>query len=267
MTIIAFTGKGGTGKTTLSALAVKYFTEANQVTLALDMDPDAHLYKLLGFPMGKTIGQIVDRVHKEKQFELEPKKPPEMADVEYFYSLVMSEVLAEGKGSDLITLGKPSSDIDCYCPVFYWAEHAVSRILKSYKKPYDNIVIDCDPGTEIFPRKILDTIASECGIDYVFTVLDASRMSLDTATDIREEIRKKRLNFGRTVGICNRVDDSEIKQIVERVAKSQNDLEVVGFIPTDKEIMRRSLMNENIVDASNSSAYKSMKEALKSLRI
>lgn len=267
MTIITFTGKGGTGKTTLSALAVKYFNEEDQVTLAFDMDPDAHLYKLLGLPIGKTIGQIVDRVHKEKHFELEPRKPPEVADVEYFYSLVMGEVLVEGRGSDLITLGKPSSDIDCYCPVFYWAEHAISRILKSYKKPYDNIVIDCDPGTEIFPRKILDTIASDCGIDCVFTVLDASRMSLDTAADIREEIRKKKLNFGRTVGICNRVDDPAIKQIVEGVAKSQYGLEVVGFIPTDKEIMVRSLMNENIVDASNSSAYQSMKEVLKSLNI
>jgi CO dehydrogenase nickel-insertion accessory protein CooC1 len=85
MVVIAFSGKGGTGKTTLSALAVKYFTEENQVTLAFDMDPDAHLYKLLGLSIGNTIGQIVDRLHKEKQFELEPKKPPEVADVDYFY--------------------------------------------------------------------------------------------------------------------------------------------------------------------------------------
>jgi len=267
MVIVAFSGKGGTGKTTLAALSVKYFTEEYQVTLAFDMDPDAHLYKLLGLPIGKTIGQIVDQIHKEKKLELEPRKPPEVADVDYFYSLVMSNVLIEGKGSDLVTLGKPSSEIDCYCPVFYWAEHAVSRILKSYKKPYDNIVIDCDPGTEIFPRKILDTIANDCGIDYVFTVLDASRMSLDTARDIREEIRKKQLNFGRTVGICNREDDPETQQMIKRIAKTHYDLEVIGFIPTDKEIRGRSLMNENIMDVPCSLAYQSMKEILKSLHI
>ena len=44
MVIIAFSGKGGTGKTTLAALNVKYFAEKDQVTLAFDMDPDAHLY-------------------------------------------------------------------------------------------------------------------------------------------------------------------------------------------------------------------------------
>lgn len=267
MVVIAFSGKGGTGKTTLAALSVKYFAEEGQVTLAFDMDPDSHLYKLLGIPVRKTIGQIVDQVHKEKSFKLEPRKSPEVADVDYFYSLVMSDVLVEGEAGDLVTLGKPSSEIDCYCPVFYWAEHAMSRILKSYKKPYDNIVIDCDPGTEIFPRKILDTIASDNGIDYVFTVLDVSRMSLDTARDVRDEILKKNMNFGRTIGICNRVDDAETQQIIKRVAKTQYNIEVAGFIPTDKEVIRRSLMNESIMNISNSSAYHSIKEALKSLHI
>lgn len=267
MAIVAFSGKGGTGKTTLAALTVRHFTEEDQVTLVFDMDPDAHLYKLLGLPIRKTIGQVVDRIHREKRLELEPRKPPEVADVDYFYSLVMSEVLVEGRESDLVTLGKPSSEIDCYCPVFYWAEHAVSRVLKSYKKPYDNIVIDCDPGTEIFPRKILDTIANDCGIDYVFTVLDVSRMSLDTARDIREEIRKKHLSFGRTIGICNRVDDPETQQMIKDIAKTHYNLEVLGFIPTDKEIMGRSLMNESIMDIYPSPAYQSMKRVLESLNL
>ena len=267
MVVIAFSGKGGTGKTTLTALSVMYFSEKGQVSLALDMDPDSHLYKLLGFPLKKTIGQMVDRVYKEKKFELEPKKPPDVADIDYFYSLVMSNVLVEVGGSDLITLGKPASDIDCYCPVFYWAEHAMSNILKSYKKPYDNIVVDCDPGTEIFPRKILDTIAKDCGIDYVFTVLDASRMSLDTAKDIREEIQRKHLNFGRTIGICNRVDEQETQQIIRTIAKTQYDQEIVGFIPTDKEIAGKSLMNQSIMDIPSSAAYQSMKEALRKIHI
>jgi hypothetical protein len=47
-----------------------------------------------------------------------------------------------------------------------------------------------------------------------------------------EEIRKKKLNFGKTVGICNRVDDPEVIEIIKKVAKTQYDLEIVGFIPT-----------------------------------
>jgi len=231
------------------------------------MDPDAHLYKLLGLPLTKTIGHVVDHIHKEKKLELEPKKPVDVSDVEYFYSRVMSDVLVEGEKTDLLTLGKPSGDIDCYCPVFYWAEHAVSKILKSYKMPYAHIVIDCDPGTEIFPRKILDRIADESGIDYIFTVLDGSRMSLDTACEIMKEITKKHSKFGKVYGICNRVDDSKSRQLIKEVAQTEYNLEVIGFIPTDKEIVHRSLMNQSILDITGSSAFESMKKALKTLYV
>jgi CO dehydrogenase maturation factor len=267
MTIIAFSGKGGTGKTTLAALTVKYFSERDEVTLAFDMDPDAHLYKLLGLSVTKTIGHVVDHIHKEKKLELEPKKPVDVSDVEYFYSKVMSDVLVEGEKIDLLTLGKPSSDIDCYCPVFYWAEHAVSKILKSYKMPYAHIVIDCDPGTEIFPRKILDTIADATGIDYIFTVLDGSRMSLDTASEIMKEIGKKQSKFGKVYGICNRVDNAESQQLIKEVAKAQYSLEIVGFVPTDQQIIKSSLTNQSILNITGSQAYESLREALKSLHI
>jgi CO dehydrogenase maturation factor len=267
MTIIAFSGKGGTGKTTLAALTVKYFSERDEVTLAFDMDPDAHLYKLLGLPITKTIGHVVDHIHKEKKLELEPKKPVDVSDIEYFYSKVMSDVLVEGEKTDLLTLGKPSSDIDCYCPVFYWAEHAVSKILKSYKMPYAHIIIDCDPGTEIFPRKILDTIADATGIDYIFTVLDGSRMSLDTASEIMKEIGKKRSKFGKVYGICNRVDNAESQQLIRKVAKAQYNLEIVGFVPTDPQIIKSSLTNQSILNITGSQAYESLREALKSLNI
>ena len=133
--------------------------------------------------------------------------------------------------------------------------------------PYAHIVIDCDPGTEIFPRKILDKIADESGMDYIFTVLDGSRMSLDTAHDIMEEINKKHSKFGKVCGICNRVDDSKSQQLIKEVAQTQYNLEVIGFIPTDQEIVKRSLMNQSMLNITNSSAFRSMKEALKSLNI
>jgi CO dehydrogenase maturation factor len=267
MAVLVFSGKGGTGKTTLAALTIRYLSEKGNITLAFDMDPDAHLFKLLGIPLRQTVGNIVDRVHKEKKFELEPRKPVDVSDAEYFYSLVMSDVLIEGEEFDLITLGKPSSDIDCYCPVFYWADLAVSRILKSYKMPYDHIVVDCDPGTEIFPRKILDTIAEEVGIDYVFLILDGSRMSLDTAKDIKEEIRKRNLRFGKALGLCNKVDDPKIQALIKEVAHSEYGIEVVGFVPNDETIAEGALRNEAIMKKAGLRAYDDLKEGLKLLNL
>ncbi|MBS7610516.1 AAA family ATPase [Candidatus Bathyarchaeota archaeon] len=266
MAVLVFSGKGGTGKTTLAALTVRYFYEKGKVSLTLDMDPDAHLFKLLEVPLEQTVGNIVDRVHKEKNFELEPRKPVDVSDAEYFYSLVMRDVLIESEGFDLITLGKPSSEIDCYCPVFYWADLAISKILRSYKMPYDHIVVDCDPGTEIFPRRILDTIAEKVGIDYVFIIIDGSRMSLDTAIEIRKEIKKKEgLRFGEVLGLCNRIDDPKMQAIIKEFAASEYGINIAGFVRSDIGIIEGALKGEGILKKTGLRAFEDLKKILQSL--
>lgn len=261
MSVIVFSGKGGTGKTTLSALALKYFVENGKLSLALDLDPDAHLFKALGIKISKTIGQVIDIVHKEKNLELEPRKPPEMADIDYFYNQVMNNVLIEGDKLDLLTLGKPTSGIDCYCPAFYWADHTIDRIVKNYGKIYDNLVIDCDPGTEIFPRKILDTIAHECGIDLVFVVLDASNMSLDTAQEIAREVEGRGWKGVRVLGVLNRVDPPGLRNALKDAAAGRG-IDIVGFIPQDDKIVEKNLKGESLVDVVDARAYDSMREIL-----
>ena len=259
MTILVFTGKGGTGKTTLSALTLRYFVERGEVTLALDFDPDAHLHKLLGVHLKSTLGQMVDRIHKEKRAEMEPKKPIDVSDQEYLLSLIAQEVVVEEEKFDLLTLGKPSLDIDCYCPVYMWSEYAISQLMKSYKITYRNIVVDCDPGTEIFPRKILDQIAVSTGIDYIITVLDGSKMSLDTASEINEQVKKSKMNVNKTISVCNRVDDADIQEETREVAKTTYGLDVAGFIPRDLEIARAELANRSVLRLPESPAYKAAK--------
>jgi CO dehydrogenase maturation factor len=256
LTILVFSGKGGTGKTTLSALSMRYFVERGEITLALDFDPDAHLHKLLGVRLKATLGQMVDRIHKEKKAEMEPKKPIDVSDQEYLLSLIAQEVVIEEEKFDLLTLGKPSLDIDCYCPVYLWSEYAISQLMKSYRITYRNIVVDCDPGTEIFPRKILDQVAASTGIDYIVTVIDGSKMSLDTASEIKEQVEKRRMNVKKTISVCNRVDDVDVQEKMREVARSTYGLEVAGFIPYDLEIARGELANRSILHLPESPAYK-----------
>lgn len=265
MVVLVFSGKGGTGKTSLATLCLKHFVDRAEVTLALDLDPDAHLHKPLGIPVRKTVGELVDRVHKEKRLELEPRKPVDTSDQEYFSSLVMQEVLVEGNSYDLLTLGKPSSEVDCYCPVFLWAQYAIARVLGSYGTTYRNIVVDCDPGTEILPRRVLDQIAERSGIDILFLVLDASLMSLDTAKAIVEEVKKRRLKVGNMLGVCNRVDDHDTRRLLRDAAADRYDISVVGNIPTDPVIHRASLANQSLLNTRSYPAYEAMKEILSSL--
>ena len=265
MTILVFSGKGGTGKTTLSALTIKRFVERGEITLALDFDPDSHLHKLLGARLKATLGQMVDRIHKEKKAEMEPKKPVDVSDQEYLLSLIAQEVVIEEEKFDLLTLGKPSLDIDCYCPVYLWSEYAISQLMKSYKTTYGNVVVDCDPGTEIFPRKVLDQIAASTGIDYVVTVLDGSKMSLDTAREIKEQVEKRKMNVKKTISVCNRVDDVHVQEQIREVAEATYGLEVAGFIPSDSEITKRELANQSILHLPESPAYKGTRALLNNL--
>ncbi len=56
---IAVAGKGGTGKTTLSGLLVRYLVQHNGgKILAIDADPSSNLHLVLGLPLTQTIGDI-----------------------------------------------------------------------------------------------------------------------------------------------------------------------------------------------------------------
>jgi CO dehydrogenase maturation factor len=265
MALFVFSGKGGTGKTTLSALAIRHFAERGELTLALDFDPDAHLYKMLGMGINRTIGEMVDRIHLEKKAELEPKKPVDVSDQEYFFSLIAAEVLMEGDGYDLVTLGRPFGDIDCYCPTFLWSEYAVTNLMKSYGRTYQHVVVDCDPGTEIFPRRALDAVAHGSCLDHLLLVLDGSRMSLDTAHEIIEESVRRNLCVKHRWGILNRINDDEFRNRILQMAEECYGFCIAGCIPDDPGIRIVAQSGGSINTISESPAYEAMQTLMSTL--
>ena len=67
--VIAMAGKGGTGKTTISALMIKYLLHKKMTpVLAVDADPNANLNELLNIEVRSTIGQI----RKEMKGDMPP---------------------------------------------------------------------------------------------------------------------------------------------------------------------------------------------------
>ena len=57
---IAVSGKGGVGKTSLTALLCFSFQQAGYRVMAVDADPDANLAATLGFPNPENIVPITD---------------------------------------------------------------------------------------------------------------------------------------------------------------------------------------------------------------
>ncbi len=62
---IAVAGKGGSGKTSLSGLIIRYLQKNNQLPiLAVDADPNANLGDSLGLEVKDTVGTMLDRFQR-----------------------------------------------------------------------------------------------------------------------------------------------------------------------------------------------------------
>jgi len=63
--VIAITGKGGTGKTAVAALLIRYLSKKGKFLLAVDADADTNLPETLGCESVKTVGDAKE-IYKPK---------------------------------------------------------------------------------------------------------------------------------------------------------------------------------------------------------
>ena len=108
---IAMAGKGGVGKTTVSALIARYFaTQDKGPLLAIDADPNSNLGETLGFTIEQTVGDI------RENFMKDPQGVPSGMDKILYLEMLMNQVLIENKAFDLLVMGRQEGQ-GCYCMV------------------------------------------------------------------------------------------------------------------------------------------------------
>jgi CO dehydrogenase maturation factor len=106
--VIAMAGKGGVGKTTVSALVVRYFANnVNHPVLAIDADPNSNLGETLGLKIEKTVGDI------RENFMKDPQGVPSGMDKALYLEMLMNQVLIEQKAFDLLVMGRQEGQ-GCY---------------------------------------------------------------------------------------------------------------------------------------------------------
>jgi len=137
---IAVSGKGGTGKTTLSALLITSLIEMDITpVLAVDADPNANLHEALGVLVPETLGGM-----REEAFTR--SIPPGMSRREYIL-FRFRKVLVEAEGFDLVAMGRPEG-MGCYC----FANNLLSEAMGGLEKAYRAVVIDTEAGMEHISR-------------------------------------------------------------------------------------------------------------------
>ena len=148
-TTFAFSGKGGSGKSTLSALVIgELVASGHGPVLAVDADPNATLSMALGIEQGETIADLRDRMGEAA---LKPGDIPKDRLMDQW----LAELVSEQKGYDLLTMGRPEGP-KCYC----YVNGLLRRYLSLLRKSYACVVIDCEAGMEYLSRLVIDDIAA-----------------------------------------------------------------------------------------------------------
>ena len=243
--MIALTGKGGVGKSTISALIVKYLKEnASGPILALDADPDANLATLLGMPQDQTIGDLREDVLRMM------KDWPAGMSKENYVEAGLHQIIVEGERVDLVTMGRGEGP-SCYC----YINNLLRKFAEDLMPSYDWIVMDNEAGLEHLSRRTASRI------DHLIVVINENPLSIDCAKRIDELLNDLKRDVRHRHYVLNAVKEGREEAVREKVADLS--LEYLGAVPRD-DVLEEAVFRGDPVDTlDNSPAVRAVAEIMK----
>ena len=230
--VIAITGKGGTGKSTVSAFLVRVLIENGiRPVLAVDADPNSTLAPLLGLPEAATISDIRDDILKEKANITGVPK-------ERLLEMKLQESIQESEGFDLLTMGRPEGQ-HCYCYVNNLLRGALARLRSSYRA----VVIDNEAGMEHLSRMNTDNV------DCLVAVSEPTSVGARAVSRIVELTSSLSVTVHRKVIVWNKVVDGTVPQaardLVEGIAFDDSLL-----LPLDPGVAQLAMQEDSVLTAA-----------------
>ena len=220
---IAVAGKGGSGKTSLASLVIRYLQRSGaSPILAIDADPNANLGDSLGLKVGQTVGSVIASFNEEKI-----NIPPGMTKEDYL-EFQISDALTESKGLDLLTMGRGEGP-ECYC----YPNLMLRRFADKLSESYAYVVMDNEAGMEHLSRRTTQNI------DELLLVSDHSIKGIRTIARLKELVGELELVVKRQSVVINLVPDGidpHISQEMKRLG-----LELTAVVPLDKAVYEADL--------------------------
>lgn len=202
--VIAMAGKGGVGKTTVSALVVRYFTRhVDDPVLAIDADPNSNLGETLGLAIEKTVGDI------REDFMKDPQGVPSGMDKVLYLEMLMNQVLIEEKNFDLLVMGRQEGQ-GCYCMV----NNILNRFAEELETNYKYMLVDNEAGMEHLSRRTSGKVDMLLMVtDYALRGLRAVGRINEMLGDLKLDVRQKGLIVNRAPDQLNPAFLDEVNRI------------------------------------------------------
>lgn len=240
---IAVVGKGGVGKTSISAMLVKVLSENHRI-LAVDADPAGGLAMSLGLEVRKTLNDV--REETIKMLRQKYDKTEIALSIDYR----LLDVLIERDNFALLAVGRPEEE-GCYCQLNTMLREAIEILSKSF----DHAVIDGEAGIEQINRRVMRSV------DCLLVVTDMSKKGFNVAQQIIE-VSRNATKFRKAVLIVNKAIGGREKVELGKIASN---FDFIHFVPEDSTISRFDVEGKSFLNLPECNALQAMRDVVRVL--
>jgi CO dehydrogenase maturation factor len=232
---IALAGKGGSGKTSIASLIIRYLKENGPgPILAIDADPNTNLGESLGLEVKQTVGLVLDKFQRDK-IEI----PPGMTK-EAYLEYRLNEVIIEDEKLDLVTMGRGEGP-ECYCYPNLILRKFADRLADNYAY----VVMDNEAGLEHLSRRTTQNV------DELLIIANPTVKGVRAVARIKDIVTQLKLRVRRQSVIINPAPphlDPLVKKELLRLK-----IEPAASIPLDEEVYQYDVELKPLLELPDSS--------------
>lgn len=217
--ILAVAGKGGVGKTSISAAIVKLLVASHPEArlLAIDADPAVGLATALGIEVTSTI----DDIRKNIIETVENGESREAIELLGEARYRIFDAMVEQDGFAFIAVGRPES-AGCYCSVNSYLREVISIL----SKEFDYVVIDGEAGVEQVNRRVMEKVT------HLLLITDPSKKGRQVIGTIKK-VADELVMYEKIGAIVNRVGDLSLRDYIET-----GDIPLLACIEEDRTLAK-----------------------------
>lgn len=248
--IITVAGKGGVGKTSISAAIVRQLVKSHPEAriLAIDADPAVGLATALGVEISVTVDDIRKAITAAGQGDKEKKRAKELLGEARFQ---IFDAMVETQGFAFIAVGRPEA-AGCYCGINAYLKEVISMM----SEEFDYVVIDGEAGIEQVNRRVMEKVT------HMLLVSDPSKKGTTVIQTIKK-VADELVMYQKIGAIINRVEEESELQYLDT-----GEIPVLAYIKEDKQLRLSDVRGDSVLELpDDSNLVKGVRQALEAIGV